>query len=120
MEKQRATSLRELFFSFEGRIGRAQYWLYCGLILNLILVFAMAIGYAIAGNKGTEAGYFVGILLIIWSILAFNVKRCHDRGRSGLFLLVSLIPLINIWYYVEMLFLPSANSEKSITSLNLS
>jgi uncharacterized membrane protein YhaH (DUF805 family) len=42
---------------------------------------------------------------MLFPTLAFNVKRCHDRGRSGLFTLVGLIPVINLWYLAEMFFL---------------
>jgi uncharacterized membrane protein YhaH (DUF805 family) len=34
------------------------------------------------------------IALYIW--LAVNVKRCHNKGHSGWFVLLGLIPLVNI------------------------
>jgi len=88
----------KLFFSFEGRINRAKYWIY---ILTLDLIFCAIILIA-----GLRVGYIVGSLLIVWPGLVLNVKRCHDRGRSGAFFLISLIPLLNIWYLIEVLFLP--------------
>ncbi len=40
----------------------------------------------------------------MWIGLAVNVKRAHDRGRSGLFLLVLLIPIVQLWPLVELYF----------------
>ncbi|HAE49771.1 MAG TPA: DUF805 domain-containing protein, partial [Tistrella mobilis] len=38
--------------------------------------------------------------------LAIGARRCHDRGRSGWFQLIMLIPLIGwIWLLVEIGFL---------------
>ena len=42
------------------------------------------------------------LLLTSYPALAINVKRCHDRGRSGWFLLLSAIPLIGLWVAVEL------------------
>jgi uncharacterized membrane protein YhaH (DUF805 family) len=42
------------------------------------------------------------VALYMW--LAVNVKRCHDTGHSGWFVLLGLIPQVNIWYVVEVCF----------------
>jgi hypothetical protein len=49
---------------------------------------------------------FVAYAIALYMWLAVNVKRCHDRGHSGWFVLLGLIPLVNIWYVVEVCFLP--------------
>jgi len=42
-------------------------------------------------------------LFIFWTSLAVGAKRCHDRGRSGWFQLISLIPFIgSLWLLVEL------------------
>ncbi|MAD39833.1 MAG: hypothetical protein CMO30_03750 [Tistrella sp.] len=56
-------------------------------------------------NRG---GLFSGLfsLAAIWPSLAIGARRCHDRGRSGWFQLIMLIPLIGwIWLLVEIGFL---------------
>ena len=40
-----------------------------------------------------------------WPNLALAVKRLHDRGRSGWFCLVGVIPFVNIWLTIDLLFL---------------
>jgi uncharacterized membrane protein YhaH (DUF805 family) len=47
----------------------------------------------------------IASLVLLWPFLAVEIKRCHDRGRSGWFLLVGLIPLVNLWVLVEVFFL---------------
>jgi len=44
------------------------------------------------------------IALIVASLSA-QVKRLHDRGRSGWFVLLSLVPIANIWIFIEVAFL---------------
>jgi uncharacterized membrane protein YhaH (DUF805 family) len=44
--------------------------------------------------------------VMLYPTLAVNVKRCHDRGRSGWFILVALVPFLGIWYLIEVCFLP--------------
>jgi uncharacterized membrane protein YhaH (DUF805 family) len=33
------------------------------------------------------------------------IKRSHDRDRSGWFILLFLVPLLNLWPLIELLFL---------------
>jgi uncharacterized membrane protein YhaH (DUF805 family) len=90
-------------FSFEGRINRAKLWL--GLLLLWILG---AIGLAVdaaTGSRFPGPGYWIAWVVSIVPWLALNVKRCHDRGHSGWFVLVALIPFANIWYLIEIGFL---------------
>jgi signal peptidase I len=43
--------------------------------------------------------------LLMWMNLATTVKRLHDRGRSGWFTLLLLVPLANFWILLETYFL---------------
>ena len=56
-------------------------------------------------------GFTVFGLLVCWVVLAVSVKRCHDRGRSGWFLLANLIPVVgSLWVLVELGFQPAAEA----------
>ena len=51
-------------------------------------------------------------IVAFYGALAMTVKRLHDRGRSGWFMLIVLIPLVGIWLVIEIGFLagqPHAN-----------
>ena len=101
--------LRHFLFSFEGRISRAQWWLFSipyALFVSL-LYLSQSEGFASSDPLKTNAAIVILIVstaaTYMW--LAVNVKRCHDRGHSGWFVLLSLLPLANIWYLVEVGFL---------------
>jgi uncharacterized membrane protein YhaH (DUF805 family) len=44
-------------------------------------------------------------LIILWPGIAILIKRSHDRDRSGWFILLFLVPLLNLWPLIELLFL---------------
>jgi uncharacterized membrane protein YhaH (DUF805 family) len=100
-------SARALLFSFEGRIGRYRYWMfllpYSIVYVALIRLDTARDTLAAGGGIGLYSGIF--FLLTLYSSLAVGVKRCHDRDRSGWFLLLGLIPLLGLWPAVELGFL---------------
>ena len=106
-----------LLFSFKGRIGRAKFWL-TNLGVTVISAILGGLIGAMGGQAPAIAGQppqlapaaIVGLLVImipvLWASLAIGAKRCHDRGRSGWFQLIVLIPIIGgIWLLVELGFL---------------
>jgi uncharacterized membrane protein YhaH (DUF805 family) len=56
--------------------------------------------------------YLVGL----WPSLAIYIKRAHDRGRSGWFVALMLVPVLNLWVLVELLFLPGTAGPNSYGS----
>jgi uncharacterized membrane protein YhaH (DUF805 family) len=98
-------SFKTLFFSLDGRIGLSTYWFkfslpYFVLCLALIFLDRASGTLDLAGGIGLFSGIF--ILLTSYPSIAVGVKRCHDRDMSGWFLLVGLIPLLNLWVLVEL------------------
>ena len=105
----------ELLFSYEGRIGVKQFWL--GLLSGLATSVALAciVGLVIGiGSVAFGLGYEEQQLLTIagavfvtgyavYTQLAVTVKRCHDRGRSGWWCLLTLIPFIGLlWLILDL------------------
>ena len=96
-------------FSFSGRISRQSFW---GGVVGLLVVFfgAGAILSGMSGPDGkSEYDSALAILMLpgLWISLAIQVKRWHDRGRSGWRVLINLIPVIGaIWAFVELGILP--------------
>ncbi len=75
---------------FSGRARRTEYWMFA--LFNFIIAMALGIAEAVLGGPG-----FIGILYglaVLIPALAVSVRRLHDTGRSGLWLLIGLIPLI--------------------------
>jgi uncharacterized membrane protein YhaH (DUF805 family) len=84
------------YAGFDGRARRTEYWMYT-LIYVVILVVLEIIGALIKTQIIT--GLYVLALLI--PSLAVAVRRMHDIGKSGWWILVSLIPIIGgIWMIV--------------------
>lgn len=93
-----------LFFSFNGRINRSQYWL--GAMLGGVLGAVALVGvFGMSGMSLAEAEnpkeaiqavttfgmLFIPLMAVIcWSGLAIQVKRFHDRGRSGFLVLLPM------------------------------
>lgn len=96
--------LVSLLFSFHGRINRLQYWLgslgvgFGGVVVLFVLAGSM--GGALGGAKDPAVALqalatfglsIVPVSLVMgWCGLALQVKRFHDRGRTGY---LTLLPL---------------------------
>jgi uncharacterized membrane protein YhaH (DUF805 family) len=100
-------SLSKLLFSTEGRIPRSTYWYY-SLGYTGTYLLALFLDY-IFGTFDESSGYglFSALLSLVGIVtgLAVGIKRCHDRDHSGWFLLLGLIPFLNIWVGIELAFL---------------
>jgi uncharacterized membrane protein YhaH (DUF805 family) len=102
-----------LLFSLRGRIRRRQYW-FGSLLMMLFLLFG-GVGAGLAtyslrqSGDGNTLALLVLILVVaplillaIWWSFALSVKRWHDRNKSGLWVLIGLIPYIgSLWAFIE-------------------
>ena len=101
-------SLRALLFSLNGRIGRSTYWLKFCLPFLVIYLALLYLDFEFGTlNRERPVGVFSGIfiLLVSYPSIAVGVKRCHDRNRSGWFLLIGWLPIMNLWLFIELGFL---------------
>ena len=96
--------LPQILFSFTGRINRMPYWL-VGIGLGFAAGIIVGIATWILPQSVATVGVAGVCIACLWISLAMGVKRAHDRGRSGWFLLVGLVPLLNLWPLVELYFL---------------
>jgi uncharacterized membrane protein YhaH (DUF805 family) len=96
--------MSETLLSFEGRISRKPYWIFM-LVIFVGSVLASTIDLATSGQSVGSA-YVIFILAIIWPSLAVQVKRWHDRDKSGWWILINFIPVLGpLWALVENGFL---------------
>jgi uncharacterized membrane protein YhaH (DUF805 family) len=94
-------SIREILFSFKGRLARRGYWTFVAFIAPLFLIGGIIDHYR--GYRPFE-GPLISVLSIVllWPSLAVQVKRWHDRNKSGWWVLINVIPFIGaIWSFVE-------------------
>lgn len=95
-----------LLFGFKGRINRLQYW-GGGVLMNVLFAAVMGtVGAPLLQAKSPEsiiaALASLGLVMIplsiasLWSSLALQVKRLHDRGRTGWISLLTFLPGIGM------------------------
>ena len=76
---------------FEGRAKRSEFWLF---MLGQAIIAAALNALALAVEPGLYAVYFLYFLATFLPSLAVTVRRLHDTGKNGWYILVILIPLI--------------------------
>ncbi len=80
---------------FEGRARRTEYWMFClfNFIIGLILGFIEGfVGIAPESSQSVLA--IIYMLAVLIPSLAVSVRRLHDTGRSGWWLLIALVPIL--------------------------
>lgn len=106
------------YAEFEGRSRRKEYWYF--VLFNIIFsLFAFWLDTAL-GLFNEE--YFTGPIQSLYALavfipgLAVAVRRLHDVGKSGWFLLISLIPLIGAIWLLVLFATESDNGENKYGS----
>jgi uncharacterized membrane protein YhaH (DUF805 family) len=111
-----------LYLSFSGRISRQPWWLglLAMVVVEWVVIFAlgMVLGMSVVStvdpNDPAAAGAvmkamipaIIVSLVFLYPALAVYTKRWHDRGKSGWWSLIMLVPFIGpIWALVELGFL---------------
>lgn len=95
-----------VWFSFDGRISRSTYWLKYFLPATGVYPLAFALDLI----AGTFPAITIAVaLFMIWPTFAAGAKRCHDRGHSGWFQMISVVPIVGgVWLFIELGLLPGA------------
>lgn len=99
---------KELFFTSEGRLNRKSY-IYRSFFLSIVL-------FVVQGILSFAADTF-GALDLLFSIIAFvlgifqlaanimmGVRRLHDLDKSGWWMLLLIVPLVNLFFCLYLLF----------------
>ncbi len=89
--------LKTNYANFNGRARRSEYWYYTlfTIIVELVLTVIQKLTSGVP-----VVGLIVNILIVIIGLalfipgLALCFRRLHDTGRSGIWILIGLIPLI--------------------------
>ena len=90
--------LLRLFFSPRDRIARSTYWL-ASIALCVVFAAAFIALESVAGRNSTLVLYPP----LFWAALVLAIKRCHDRAKSPLWLLLVLIPVLGpLWWLIAL------------------
>lgn len=82
------------FVSFEGRIRRSRFWA-TNIAISLALLAAGLLGPIFT---------FIIIIPAIWFTFDNCVKRLHDLGKSGWWVWLLLVPIVNIVLFIYLAF----------------
>ena len=99
------TVLVDRWKDWSGRSNRPEYWFFT-LYASIIAFLAMGIDHLIGFQffnwfdpfaENNNAGIFVLIWIIVTLPASFSVtvRRLHDRGHSGWWLIACIIPILN-------------------------
>ena len=83
------------YVNFSGRSPRSEYW-YFALFLFIVGLVTALIDFGLLGAKDIGPTNTIFTLATIIPSFAVSVRRLHDIGRSGWWLLILLVPLIGL------------------------
>ncbi len=106
-------TIKNRYAKFDGRATRSEYW-YFILFYFIFSIIAATLDSLVInpmlGASSTEAGQG-GILQMIFALgllipsIALGIRRFHDIGKSGWWMLIGFIPVLGllalIYFYVQ-------------------
>ena len=78
---------------FNGRASRAEYWYFFLFNFIISIILSLVGAFIISNTSAISLAY--GLLMLIPS-LAVAVRRLHDIGKSGWWLLMGIIPFVGV------------------------
>jgi uncharacterized membrane protein YhaH (DUF805 family) len=95
-------NLSSILFSFQGRVNRKIWW--ASFIVGTTVIAVCTFLDLCATSKGHLSLLTpISLAILMWPLLAIQVKRFHDRNKSGWWSLVGLIPYVgSLWIIIEL------------------
>ena len=78
------------YVGFSGRAHRTEFWMFC--LISTIISIALSVIETMIGLPGMISSLYS--LAILLPALAVGMRRLHDTGRSGWWLLLWFVPVI--------------------------
>lgn len=77
---------------FSGRARRKEYWMFT-LIYTVIAIVLSVVDMAVIGSNILVPILTVALFL---PALGVTIRRLHDTGRTGWWVLISIVPLVGL------------------------
>ena len=107
------------YTNFDGRARRKEFWLF--IFFNMLTVIILSIFDDFLGTVDTKGVYglfgSIYILVVFIPSIAVSIRRLHDTGRSGWWLLLNLIPLLGS-LVVLIFFIQNSESHENRYGIN--
>jgi len=91
------------YATFSGRARRSEYW--CFILFWMIFYFVAAVVDAIIGSIVVVT--LLLTLALLLPGLAVTVRRLHDTGKSGWWILIYLVPIVGPFVMIVFLCIDS-------------
>jgi uncharacterized membrane protein YhaH (DUF805 family) len=107
------------YFDFSGRSTRSQFWLFT-LVYFVILIVAMVLDAGLMIDPTGEALVITGLVSLAHFIpsLSVMVRRLHDIGRSGWWILIGIIPVVGLIVLIIFACTPSQAGTSGLVGHN--
>ena len=104
------------YATFSGRARRSEYW-WWSLFVTIVFIVAGILDRAVGltySDLTLGGGWIATIAGIVFLIpnLAVAVRRLHDTGRTGWWLLIGLVPFIGVIVLLYFFILDSENDNQ--------
>lgn len=94
--------LLRILFAFEGRISRSTFWL-PGILVPVALLIAAGVISAMLDDSARPWLLGIGLVPATWISFAGQVKRLHDRGKSGWWIAGTFVPYAGMLWQLALL-----------------
>lgn len=86
------------YADFRGRARRREYWWFALihlLLIGLLVIFETILGF---GDPVRKLGFLSGLYVLGAAVpaIAVTVRRLHDWGRTGWWVLIGVIPVLGV------------------------
>ena len=88
---------------FSGRIGALHYFLSAALIFCIQIIVSYFVNQFYFPLLNTVVLACMFIVLAIVGV-SLQIRRAHDKGHSGWFILLAFVPLVNLIWFIHLLF----------------
>ena len=84
--------VRDNYANFKGRASRQEYWMF--VLFNFIFLIALSFIEAFLFGLYSSILSDLYVLALLVPSIAVGIRRMHDTGKSGWFLLIPIYNLI--------------------------
>ncbi len=93
--------LKNHYVDFDGRATRREFWMFV-LFSFLVSIILRIVDSSLFGAESSTLSSLYS-LAVLYPSLGIGIRRLHDIGKSGWYMLIGLIPVLGwivlIWFY---------------------
>lgn len=80
------------YTEFTGRARRMEYWMFS--LVNFVIYLVIAFVLGVVSQKLSAVLLVLYALAVLLPSIAVTIRRLHDTGRTGWWILIGLVPAV--------------------------